>query len=212
LSIFPRCHEVLIYAALIVYDFFKTSQHYIVTASIYGITKIRDLKGNTIREDNSGRDTYYMYPWYDRRNNGIYLFHASDVNVTMFDFYTGNMVKCFTTGKQAHLYPIVKDYNNRPHLFEARHDGLISIWDIDYCSISKSIMVPNSRGLVIWNDKYAITNSASHFNIIDYRTGVYSSINGEGHALWKIEKAVHPRYGECLLTLGQNGKICLWTI
>jgi WD40 repeat protein len=207
------CHKGIIYAALIVYDHFRTFEHYIITSAAGDIIKVWDFQGKEIREMGTSRlYTYYMYAWYDSRNNSIYLFSANVGNVTMLDFHTGKAIKCFTNGESEYVYSTVRDYNYRPHLFGTSGKGLVTIWDIDKCTVSMSIMVPNSRDLVIWNDRYAVTHSIDSFEIIDIVKGDFNSIKGCGLKLWSIEKTKNPRYGECLLALSREGSLTLWTM
>ena len=69
------------------------------------------------------------------------------------------------------------------------------------------------RGICLWNEKYLFAGANDH------QIKLYDLINGKFVKLYKehtsavctLEKIVHNKYGECLLSQALDGKIKIWS-
>jgi WD40 repeat protein len=68
------------------------------------------------------------------------------------------------------------------------------------------------RGICLWNDTYLFA-SGSDYNVklYDLKAGTYlKKYDGHTSTCCAVEKIVHPKYGECLISHALDGKLKLW--
>ena len=223
--------DVNIYSCYLFFDNFENN--YIFTScglnkykkNETSYTKMYSLKnGNFIKNiiDSNNNNTYYILIWYNDSEKINYLIELCEKKIVITNFIQNNIyAKLINTD----LY-ILKYYsgfiysieNKKNYLCCSTSNGYIIIWDlinktlINYCKISKFELYH----IIQWNQKYAIVSGGNtklikifdlekSENLDNIITNHHSSVNC-------VKKINHPKYGEALLSCGNDHKIKLYIL
>ena len=223
--------DVNIYSCYLFFDNFENN--YIFTScglnkykkNETSYTKMYSLKnGNFIKNiiDSNNNNTYYILIWYNDSEKINYLIELCEKKIVIINFIQNNIyAKLINTD----LY-ILKYYsgfiysieNKKNYLCCSTSNGYIIIWDlinktlINYCKISKFELYH----IIQWNQKYAIVSGGNtklikifdlekSENLDNIITNHHSSVNC-------VKKINHPKYGEALLSCGNDHKIKLYIL
>ena len=223
--------DVNIYSCYLFFDNFENN--YIFTScglnkykkNETSYTKMYSLKnGNFIKNiiDSNNNNTYYILIWHNDSEKINYLIELCEKKIVITNFIQNNIyAKLINTD----LY-ILKYYsgfiysieNKKNYLCCSTSNGYIIIWDlinktlINYCKISKFELYH----IIQWNQKYAIVSGGNtklikifdlekYENLDNIITNHHSSVNC-------VKKINHPKYGEALLSCGNDHKIKLYIL
>jgi hypothetical protein len=191
-------------------------KNYIISAAPNEYSKIWDFSGKFLREFGvSNESTYFINNWYDQKNKKYYIINANSVDVKVYDFKSGLLFKSFkTTPNTWHMSAIINEIDNVTQLIESDGNGNVRIWDFYQGTLLKTIASSgiNLRGICLWNDTYLFA-SGSDYNVklYDLKAGTYlKKYDGHTSTCCAVEKIVHPKYGECLISHALDGKLKLW--
>ena len=138
-----------------------------------------------------------------------------------------NKIYCIYEGVDDVRNIIVYKKDNINLLIGGNYLGMIGMWNFDTGKLLKKFNVysGNKNGpcnLCLWNSNYLLIGCFNENNVIEYKEKSVikilelksGNIKGKYYdfkeKLFTIKKIVIPKYGECLLTLEENGKINLW--
>ena len=110
---------------------------------------------------------------------------------------------------------VVNETKNQHILIESDGNGYIRMWNFHTGILIKSITSSptlNLRGICLWNDDYLFAAGNDYqVKLYDLTQGKFiKSLKGHTSTVCSIEKVVHPKYGECLISQGLDGKLKMW--
>ena len=216
-----------IYSCLLVFpnniddNFIITSTCHISKNNDNSATKIYSLENGKFfkyLDNTNNKRIYYLLSWHNKTNDKYYIIELAYGkiiinNLLEEEIYSELMHQTEDSYNSGFLFS--KEKND--YLGTSSEKGLIIIWDLYKKNILKTINIKNSflYYIIQWNSKYIIVADYKNgsFKIINLENENISDINEKNNgALVCIKKIYHPKYGESLLTAGENKTIRLWTV
>jgi len=176
--------------------------------------KVFDIKGNKVDEIKSlKRNINYIDVYFDTNLNKNFIV-LIDGTLSSFDYTTKKLYKKYNDKK---LSPygdtiIIKQEKKVVKIMECDHNGEIKIFNFH-----TGDLLFNTReggyGLCFWNDNYIFaTKKYNGFALIDISSPINKKyFEGHNMKVFKIVKLIHPKYGECLITVSEK-ETKLWII
>ena len=213
----PNTHNNnYIYSACILCDE-NENINYVISSSPNDFMKIWDFNGRLLnRLGQSDGNTYFIDTFYDNQNKTYYILNGNSTDVKSYTFKDGELYKRYKSNPQSwHMSIIVYENKERHILIESDGNGYIRMWDFHKANLIKSILSSNFvnlRGICLWNEKYLFAASNDHqIKLIDLINGKYVKFYKEHTStVCTLEKIIHNKYGECLVSQGLDGKIKIW--
>ena len=216
-----------IYSCLLIFPN-NIDDNYIITSTCHiskdndnSATKIYSLEnGKFIKylDNTNNKRIYYLLSWHNKTNNKYYIIELTYEkiiinNLLEKELYSELMNQSEDNFNSGFIY--TKDKND--YLCSSSENGIIYIWDLFKKNILKTINIKNSflYHIIQWNNIYIIVADYKNgsFKIINLENENVSDINEKNNgALFCIKKIYHPKYGESLLTAGENKTIRLWSV
>ena len=194
------------------------NKSYVITSSPSDFMKVWDFTGKLLdRLGLSDEGTYFIDTYYDTKNNIYYILNGNVNDVKSYSFSDRKLYKKYLGKPQSwHMSALVYHYNEQEILIESDGNGFIRLWEFHTSNLIKSIFTYSFillRGICLWNEKYLFAGANDH------QIKLYDLINGKFVKLYKehtsavctLEKIVHNKYGECLLSQALDGKIKIWS-
>ena len=179
--------------------------------------KIWDFSGKYIRNlGQNDESTYFIDIYFDNKDKKNYILNANSVDVKSYTFKNGELYHKYKGTPQTwHMSAVVNETKNRQILIESDGNGYIRMWDFHTAILIKSITSSptlNLRGICLWNDDYLFAAGNDYqVKLYDLTQGKFvKSFKGHTSTVCSIEKVVHPKYGECLISQGLDGKLKMW--
>ena len=200
----------------------ENNQIYIV-ASNYGTginskpIKIFDFNKNIIKEiDNNNEKVCYIDIYFDRILCKNYLLIGNNGNVKSYDLKKNQLYYeyCDSEKKIDHSSCVI-NYKEIIELIESSDDGYIRVWNFHFGQILKKIKVCESYlyGICLWNYDYLFVGCENKkIRLVDLNTGeMVKELSGHTDSVISIKKLIIPKYGECIISQGnQSDQIKLW--
>jgi WD40 repeat protein len=194
------------------------NKSYVITSSPSDFMKVWDFTGKLIDTFGlSDEGTYFIDTYYDTKNNKYYILNGNVNDVKSYSFSDRKPYKKYIGIPQSwHMSALVYQSNEQEILIESDGNGFIRLWEFHTSNLIKSIFTYSFillRGICLWNEKYLFAGANDH------QIKLYDLINGKFVKLYKehtgavctLEKIVHNKYGECLLSQALDGKIKIWS-
>ena len=190
---------------------------YIITSCPYEKMRIWDFNGSFLRDfGQNDESNYFIDVFYDKIAKKYYILNANSSDVKSYDFHTGNLFKRYKGSPQTwHMSVVINYIEENVVLIESDGKGYIRIWNFNTAELLKTIDPHSSfsiRGICQWNDRYLFgAGSDNQVKLFDLVEGKYvTSFESHTSTVYTIEKIMHPKYGECLVTQALDGKLKLW--
>ena len=193
------------------------NKSYVITSSPNDFMKVWDFTGKLLDTFGlSDEGTYFIDTYHDTKNNKYYILNGNVNDVKSYSFSDRKQYKKYLGKPQSwHMSALVYQYNEQEILIESDGSGYIRLWEFHTSNLIKSIFTYSFillRGICLWNEQYLFAGANDH------QIKLYDLINGKFVKLYKehtsavctLEKIVHNKYGECLLSQGLDGKIKIW--
>lgn len=193
------------------------NKSYVITSSPNDFMKVWDFTGKLLDTFGlSDEGTYFIDTYHDTKNNKYYILNGNVNDVKSYSFSDRKQYKKYLGKPQSwHMSALVYQYNEQEILIESDGNGYIRLWEFHTTNLIKSIFTYSFillRGICLWNEQYLFAGANDH------QIKLYDLINGKFVKLYKehtsavctLEKIVHNKYGECLLSQGLDGKIKIW--
>ena len=195
----------------------KENANYVITSAPNEYMKIWDFNGKNIKSiGQNDESTYFIDTYYDAREKKHYIINANSSDVKSYDFSTGNLYNRYKGSPQTwHMSAVVNETKDQQILIESDGNGYIRMWDFHTGALIKSIpSCPslNLRGVCLWNDDYLFSAGNDYqVKLFDLTNGKFvQSFKGHTSTVCSVAKIVHPKYGECLISHGLEGKLKIW--
>ena len=185
---------------------------------IYNIKNGQELKEISHTKKNMTR---FMIPWYNKNDDNYYLIELCEELLIVINILYNNIYakldeekfKSFNAG-------FVHELNDIDFLFVADSCGQIQVFNLFSKEICFKIDVRKNKsnirlyGLILWNYNYLIVNDDNNKSIIviDLKNKyiIGSTYNEHNDSVRCIKRIRHKKYGECLITGGDDHFIKLF--
>ena len=195
----------------------KEGANYVITSAPNEYMKVFDFTGNNLRSfGQNDESTYFIDTYCDSKEGVHYVINANSSDVKSYVFKTGKLYHKYKGSPQTwHMSAIVNETKDQQILIESDGNGYIRMWEFHTGNLIKTIpssVSLNLRGICLWNDDYLLAAGNDYqVKLFDLSQGKFiKSFKGHTSTVCSIEKIVHPKYGECLISQGLDGKLKLW--
>ena len=216
-----------IYSCLLIFPN-NIEDNYIITSTSLiskinedSATKIYSLEnGKFIKylDNTSNKRIYYLLSWYNKINNKYYIIQLAYGKIIISNLLEDEIYSELIYQDEDNFNSgLIFSKEKNDYLCSTSEKGFINIWDLYKKNILKTINIKNSYlyHIIQWNNKY--------ITVADYKNGSLKIVNLENEnisdineknngALVCIKKIYHPKYGESVLTAGENKTIRLWSV
>ena len=185
-----------------------------------GFIKIYNFNGEKIKEiDNNKDETYFIDAYYENKKDKIYIITGNKGFVKSYDYYSNNLYKKYYDNdlNKTHDSAIVnenKDNNEIINLVDSCQNGFIGIWNFHLGILLHKINVGYNylEGICLWNDNYLFVGGGDNsIKLIKIENEtIIKSLTGHNENVLAIKKIEHYKYGESLISQGNDGTIRLW--
>ena len=176
--------------------------------------KVFDIKGSKVKEINNIKsDINYIDIYYDKnlKKNFIVLI---DRTLSSYDYTTNKLYKKYCD-KKLDPYGDTVNINAGKKIVKIMvcdHNGYIKIFNFHTKELFFESRAGGS-GFCYWNDQYIFAyEKYDKFVLIDSISPVKKKFfEGHKNTIFKLVKFIHPKYGECLITVSER-ETKLWII
>ena len=205
-----------IYSVSILFEEEENSK-YIITSAPNEYMKIWDFNGKYIRNfGQNDESTYFIDVYYNSKEKKNYILNANSNDVKSYSFQNGEIYHKYKGTPQTwHMSAVVNETREQNILIESDGNGYIRMWEFNTANLIKTISSSSSlnlRGICLWNDDYLFAAGNDYqVKLIDLSGGkLVKSFKGHSSTVCSLEKIVHPKYGECLISQALDGKLKVW--
>ena len=216
----------IIFSSLLIFHF-NNEIDFIITSTSneniyyekYACTKIYSLNdGEFIRniKDSNKFPVYYLLSWYNKKKNKSYLIQFCADNVIINDLLNDEIYAEINVEDNEHRYGIILEKDNTEYLIYSSNWGSFVKYDLYKKSIVKVVNIKRqyTTNFIRWNNNFYIFSDSNDyaFFVFDSRTfKIISEYKSDSETSpCCVNKVYHPKYGECLLVLRENGFLELW--
>ena len=179
--------------------------------------KVYDLEGNFIKVLNDSCDrTYFIDSFYDYKFDKNYIISCNKNDIKSFDFCENKLYhKYYISNISNYSRGIIYfDENKKVKMIFLYCDKTIRIWDFHLNIIIITIVVSEQlNSICLWNNNYLFggTNNGIIKIIKIKEKEIIKSFEAYKNDRTYINKIIHPKFGECLITQSRNGGLIkLW--
>ena len=177
--------------------------------------KVYDLKGNQIKiMDKDYNNAYFIETFYDKNLDTNYIITNDYWDIKSYDFKQDKLYHKYNYSGFNKGNFIVEDFLGVVKLICADQSlaGKIIVFNFHLGNVLNIITL--NHGIIncfcLWNKYYLFAGcQGDKFQLInlDYKTRV-KEFNQK--CIYALKKINHPKYGECLVVMGDNYKISIW--
>ena len=185
-----------------------------------GFIKIYNFKGEKIKEiDNYKDETYFIDVYHENKKDKIYIITGNKGFVKSYDYYSNNLYKKYYDNdlNKTHDSAIVNEnkFNKEIiNLVDSCQNGFIGIWNFHLGILLHKINIGYNylEGICLWNDNYLFVGGGDNsIKLIEIESEmIIKSLTGHNENVLSIKKIAHYKYGESLISQGNDGTIKLW--
>ena len=195
----------------------KEGANYVITSAPNEYMKVWDFNGKNLRTfGQNDESTYFIDIYYDTKARKHYVLNANSIDVKSYSFKNGELYHKYKGTPQTwHMSAVVNETKDQQILIESDGNGYIRLWEFHTAVLLKTILSSqtlNLRGICLWNDDYLFAAGNDYqVKLFDLAAGKFiKSFKGHTSTVCSLEKIVHPKYGECLISQGLDGKLKIW--
>ena len=190
----------------------------------YPTTVYNINNGQALKEINhtTKNQTRFIIPWYNKIDKKYYLIEfCEDLLIIISILYNNIYAKLDEEKYKSYSTGFIHEKNDTDFLFAANSCGEVNIYNLftkEHCyriKINKTKENIRLYGLILWSDNYLIVNDDTNkaLIVIDLRDkNVVSSLyNQHNDSVRCIKRIKHNKYGECLITGGDDHFIKLFS-
>ena len=196
---------------------------YIVTsncADVSDLIKVYNFNGEIVNTiNNSYEETYFIDVYYEKEFNKIFIITGNKGYVKSYDYINNTLYKKYYDNdlNKSHDSVVVskcKENEEIVNLIDSCQNGFISIWNFHLGIILHKINIGYNylEGICLWNEQYLFVGGGdSSIKLIEIKNGlIIKSLSGHNENVLSVKKINNKKYGECLISQGNDGHIKLW--
>ena len=148
-------------------------------------------------------NTFFISSYYDNRESKSYILTGNRGCVTSYDFNTSLIYHKYQEYEHYNMHKniFINDYEETIKLIESS-DVYIRIWNFHSAEILMKIYINNTQSICLWNIDYLFVGGNKKIILIHLKYGiVVDEIYGHNKVI-SIQKLIHPKFGECLVSQG----------
>ena len=196
---------------------------YIVTsncADSSGPIKIYNFKEEIIKTiNNSKEETYFIDVYYEKKDDKIYIITGNKGYAKSYDYHNNKLYNKYydrdlSKSHDSILVSECEENKENLYLIDSCENGFITIWNFHNGAVLRKINIGYNylEGICLWNKKYLFAGSGDNsIKLIEIKKGlIIKSLVGHSEKVLSIKKIENKKYGECLISQGNDGNIKLW--
>ena len=174
--------------------------------------------GSFVKNINIYNRINYLISWHNKKNNKYYIIQLAEQKIIIHNLLEEELyAELIKQPENYHQCGFIYKIDSNDYLCTSSINEGINIWDLYNKSIYKVINIDNCylMHIIQWNNKYFIVAdyTNSYIKIINLENEVIKDIsNNVNKEVICIKKIYHPKYGESLLSAGEDNTIKLWSI
>ena len=177
------------------------------------LIKVLNLKGEKIKEINeSNENIFYIDIYYDNKNLKKYILTGNEGYIKAYDYDNNKLFYKYNDNMNYEIRSIIiNEKKEMTKLINSGKSGFIKIWNFhtgmllytidSHISETLGMCLMNNNNIIIGCNNCYIILINSEYNI------TYSL--GHRNCTSTVKKIIHPLFGECLISQGNDGKINL---
>ena len=202
-----------------VYCIYDNNKNYLIISNHILASKvpirIYDFQGNKINEINdSSKNTFCICTYYDKDSDKNYILTGNEGYSTSFDFRENKLYHEYNDEDNEIHYGLAIHSYDKAKLIDSSLDGNIRVWDFHEGKLLYKIKISDYEliGICLWNKDFVIAGCTDKtIKIIDLnKRELFRSLVSHNNSVKTVIKIIHPLYGDCLLSQGEQIK--LWII
>ena len=176
--------------------------------------KVFNLNGQKLKEINESNEiTFFIDIYYDKKNSKKYILTGNKEYVKSYDYDNNKLFNKYNNNNNYEIHSvIINDNEEIIKLINSGKGGYVKIWNFHTAILLDVIDTGFSEalGLCLYNNTKLIIG-CNTCNIIFIEMNKSSNnIAGHRNRTITIKKIIHPNYGECLITQGNDYNIQFW--
>ena len=197
----------------------------VTSCSCTGYTKLYSFDNNLLIKNihiTENNLTNYLLLWNNRKDNNNYIIECCFKKISIYNLLNDNELYSEliseNTAFSEHFSGIIYNKNDIDFLLVCSNNGYIEMWNLFNKELAFSININRSKlmDIIQWNQKYLIVTDYEnqYIKIIDVgQMKIIGNYTGEGViSVKKIKKINNTKYGQGIISGGNDNNLKLWTL
>ena len=175
------------------------------------IIMINKYKNETNKNNSNNSNKKYNFNLF----NKTYIVAVNDDKIRSYDYYSNDLYNIYTSNIKQRINSIC--FNEKEKIIKliaVCYGGYILIWNFDNANLIEQIRPYKTDlfGICLWDNERLCFGHKKNIKIINLNNrNINTVLPGENKDIVSIQKIYIPKYGECLITQGDdNSHIKLW--
>ena len=159
----------------------------------------------------------YILQYQINNSNKNYILTGNYGSVKSYDFEKDELYHTYINNdnkKDSYSSIIILPSKKIIKIISSSQNGYILIWEFHSGNLIKKIYIYNTEfyGICLWNEQYLFAGSKNgDIKLIDLvNEKEIKSFLKHSKSVLTLRKIIHPKFGECLLSISEDEKIKLW--
>ena len=197
----------------------------VTSCSCLGYTKLYSFDSNLFLKNVQNTEknlTNYLILWKNTKDNNYYIIECCFKKIYIYSLLNNNEkyseLISEKTCNSEHFSGVLYNINEKDLLLTSSSNGYIEIWNLFNKTLFYSIKINKSKlmDIIQWNNKYTIISDYENqsIKIIDImQMKIIANISGnEIISVKKIKKIINSKYGQGILSNGNDNLLKLWSL
>ena len=201
------------------------NQNYILTCNFSSnnkkcdLIKVFDFEGKEVKEiKDSDENAHIIINFYDEKTKINYIITGNDSYAKSYNYNKNKIYHIYKTKSTKDEIHSIKINNNEKiiKLLASCGDGYVRVWNFHSGGLMKKINCKDYLNCIcLWDNEYVFVGCDNKLiKLVNLKTGeVIFDIISHNNYILDIKKIIHPKYGHCLISQGNNDdQIKLWAV
>ena len=197
----------------------------ITSCSCIGFTKLYSFDSNLLLKNIQNTENNlinYLLLWNKKQSNEYYIIECCFKKIFIYNLLNNNEkyaeLISEKTSNSEHYSGIIYNINDIDFLLVSSNNGYIEIWNLFNKTIFYSILINKTKlmDIIQWNNKYVIITDYENqsIKIIDIiQNKIIANVSSnEIISVKKIKKINNSKYGQGILSSGNDNLLKLWSL
>lgn len=176
--------------------------------------KIFDFFGKNVKVlENENNNSYYIETYYNKNNNKIFILIGRFGYIEAYDYNQNKSLKKYEAAREDNFHfkkrkIIISEQNNGNTFLIGLDKKFIEIWNFETGDLVNLLDLKGEdhKDICFWNDKYFFSISLNSIYLYDIKGNLIKETM-KNNNIFLIKKFLHPKYGECLISLHSYDQI-----